>query len=134
MKKILFTIIAASAFLTVRAQTSHAADDTTVYSAVEKLPEFPGGMNGFNRYLQGNIHYPAAAKQNNAHGKVVLTLIIEKDGTVSHVKVAKGVSPVLDAEALKVVKASPKWSPGMEKGNVVRVIYTVPVYFDLSGK
>jgi periplasmic protein TonB len=132
MKKILFTLIASVALLTAKAQTSTA--DTTVYSVVEKLPEFPGGMNTFNRYLQDNIHYPAVAKQHGTHGRVLLTLVIEKDGSVSHVKVSKGVSPEIDREAVRVVMASPKWAPGMEKGKVVRVSYTLPVYFDLSGK
>ena len=135
MKKILFTLLASVALLSAKAQTAQTAtSDTTVYSVVEKLPEFPGGMNTFNRYLQDNIHYPAVAKQNGTHGRVLLSLVIEKDGSVSHVKVSKGVSPEIDREAVRVVNASPKWAPGMEKGNVVRVSYTLPVYFDLSGK
>jgi TonB family protein len=96
-------------------------------------PQFKGGVPGFGRYLSNHIEYPTYARQNNIQGRVVLTFVVEKSGQVTEVKVTKSVSKELDAEAARVLNASPKWVPGTRFGRAVRVIYSVPVAFALQG-
>jgi TonB family protein len=95
-------------------------------------PQFKGGIEGFSRYLSNHIEYPISARQNNIQGRVVLTFVVEKDGQVTEIKVTNSVSPDIDAEAVRVLKASPKWIPGTRFGSLVRVQYSVPVSFALN--
>ncbi|MBP5715436.1 MAG: TonB family protein [Prevotella sp.] len=106
-------------------------EDTNVYDQVEQMPQFPGGQAALIQYLARNIKYPVAAEENGIQGKVVVTFIVERDGTISNVKIAKSVDPSLDREALRVVKSMPRWQPGKQKGANVRVKYTAPVNFSL---
>ena len=113
-------------------QESRAAEGE-VFMVVEEMPEFPGGMGECMKWLGQNIKYPAEAKEKGVEGRVIVQFVVEKDGTITNTKVVRGVDPDLDAEALRVVNQSPKWKPGMQKGEAVRVKYTLPIMFKLSG-
>ena len=112
-------------------QESRAAEGE-VFQVVEEMPEFPGGMAECMKWLGQNIKYPAEAKEKGVQGRVIVQMVVEKDGTITNAKVVRGVDPLLDAEALRVVNQSPKWKPGMQKGEAVRVKYTLPIMFRLS--
>ena len=103
-----------------------------VFVAVQKMPEFVGGMDALMNYLSTNIQYPAEAQQKGIHGTVIISFIVEKDGSLSDVQVVRGVDPSLDNEALKVIQKMPKWIPGQQNGRNVRVKYTLPVEFKLN--
>ncbi|MBR4391407.1 MAG: TonB family protein [Bacteroidales bacterium] len=107
-------------------------DNDSIYNIVEVMPEFPGGMEKMMNYLSGNIKYPEEAKDKGISGRVFLSFVIEKDGSVNEVKVMRSVDPLLDNEAVRVVKAMPKWKPGMQKGKAVRVSYVLPISFKLD--
>jgi protein TonB len=96
------------------------------------MPEFPGGMEALMKYLQKNIKYPSRAQDNNVQGRVMVTFVVNKDGSIVDPEVIKAVDKDLDNEALRVVKAMPKWNPGKQRGKPVRVKYTVPVLFRLQ--
>ena len=98
---------------------------------VDEKPSFPGGESAMKSYLNSNVKYPAAAQENGIQGRVIVQFIIEKDGSISDVKISRSVDPSLDREALRVVKAMPKWNPGKLNGTVVRVKSEVPVAFGL---
>lgn len=111
------------------------ADSTAkedVFMVAEQMPEFPGGMKEMLKFLQENVKYPENAMKNNAQGRVIVQFVVEKDGTPTEFKVLRSVDPDLDAEALRVLQTMPKWKPGMQRGEVVRVKYTVPVSFKLQ--
>lgn len=111
------------------------ADSTAkeeVFMVAEQMPEFPGGMKELLKFLQDNLKYPENAMKNNVQGRVIVQFVVEKDGTPTEFKVLRSVDPDLDAEALRVMKAMPKWKPGMQKGQVVRVKFTVPVSFKIQ--
>lgn len=111
------------------------ADSTVkeeVFMVAEQMPEYPGGMKEMLKFLQENVKYPENAMKNNVQGRVIVQFVVEKDGTPTEFKVLRSVDPDLDAEALRVMKAMPKWKPGMQKGQVVRVKFTVPVSFKLQ--
>ena len=100
-----------------------------VYDMVEQMPEFPGGMPAMIDFLQANLKYPEDAIKQNVGGRVLVMFVVEPDGSLSNVGVARKVFPSLDAEAIRVVKTMPKWKPGKEKGKPVRVNFTLPVVF-----
>ena len=102
--------------------------DNQVHFLVQEMPVFPGNLN---TWIYNNIRYPEAAKEKKLEGKVYVRFIIEKDGSISNVKIIRGVSPELDNEAKTVIASMPKWEPGKQNGSPVRVSYTVPVYFAL---
>jgi len=103
-----------------------------IYSAVDIMPKFKGGdINKFREWVQKKTKYPQEATINGIQGKVYITFIVENDGTVSNVKVVKGVDPLIDNEAVKAVKSSPKWSPGKLRGMTVRVSYIIMLDFQL---
>lgn len=107
--------------------------DTPAFEVVENMPEFPdGGMAGLMQYLAENIRYPKKAQQEGTQGRVTVQFIVEKDGSISHTSILRGVHPELDAEAMRVINTMPKWKPGTQRGEVVRVKYTIPVMFRLS--
>ena len=103
-----------------------------VYEVCEQMPTFPGGDAALMKYLSENVKYPALAIKAQEQGRVVVSFTVEKDGAISDVKVARSVTPSLDAEAVRVVKAMPKWTPGKQDGQPVRVRYNVPVSFKLN--
>jgi TonB family protein len=102
------------------------------FDVVEQMPEFPGGIGELMKYLSMNVRYPVEASKNGAQGRVLVQFIVEKDGSISEVEVVKKVNEHLDAEAVRVVNAMPKWKPGMQKGAPVRVKFTLPITFRLS--
>jgi protein TonB len=104
-----------------------------VFTSVEQMPQFPGGDAALMKYLSSHIQYPAMAAENNVQGKVILQFVVEKDGRVGEVKVARSVDKDLDKEAIRVVKSLPKFTPGRQNGQAVRVWYTLPVTFKLQG-
>ena len=106
--------------------------DNDAFNVVEQMPEFPGGSIELMKFLSENVKYPEAASKAGTQGRVVAQFIVEADGSISNVKVLKNVSDEIDAEAVRVIKAMPKWKPGMQKGQPVRVKYTIPVTFRLS--
>ena len=124
--------------------------DEEVFMVVESPPEFPCldfgyysengvyikrdycGYEGLAKYVSENIIYPAIAKEYNIQGKVYVQFIIEKNGKVSNVKVVRGVDKNLDKEAVRVIKSSPDWKPGIQRGKAVRVYFTVPINFQLG--
>jgi len=102
-----------------------------VYSTVEVEPEPYGGAEAWAKFLQKNIHYPPQASENNVHGKVFLSFIVETDGHLSNFKVERGVGYGLDEEALRVLRIAPAWKPGIQNGHKVRVMYNIPINFVL---
>jgi protein TonB len=107
-------------------------DPNKIFTSVEKVPEFPGGIDAFYKYLQKTIHYPAVARENNTQGRVIISFVCEKDGSLTDVSVARGIGDGCDEEAMRVIKASPHWRPGIQNGRPVRVRYSVPIAFTLS--
>lgn len=104
--------------------------DNTVFKVVEKEAEFPGGgRTALNKWLSRNVRYPQDAEEAGIKGTVILQFVIEKDGSVSDVKVVRSVDPQLDKEAVRAVKSMPKWSPAEQRGKPVRYLYTLPVDF-----
>ena len=102
-----------------------------VFMVVENPPEFPGGTMALLDFLRTNVNYPAECKENKVEGRVFVSFIVEKDGSINSPKVILGADPALDAEALRVVKMMPNWNPGYQCGEAVRVQYTVPMNFRL---
>lgn len=115
----------------VAAPTDGVAKDE-VFMVAEQMPEFPGGMKELLKFLQNNLKYPENAMKNNVQGRVIVQFVVEKDGALTEFKVARSVDPDLDAEALRVLQIMPKWKPGMQRGKIVRVKFTVPVSFKLQ--
>ncbi len=107
-------------------------EESKVFFIVEEMPEFPGGDLARAKWLQANVHYPTIAQENGIQGKVYVTFVVGKDGSISNAVVARGVDPSLDKEALRVVNAMPKWKPGMQRGKPVNVSFTVPINFVLQ--
>ncbi len=107
-------------------------DDEEFFMVVENMPEFPGGDLGLMRYIQKNVKYPAIAKEYNITGKVYVSFIVDKKGSVTNVKIVRGVDKNLDAEAMRVVKSLPKYKPGKQRGKSVRVMFTIPINFTLN--
>ena len=107
-------------------------EETKVFDVVEEMPQFPGGNSALMEYLGKNIKYPVVAEENGIQGRVVCTFVVERDGSITDVKVVRGVDSSLDKEAVRVVKSMPHWIPGKQNGSAVRVKYTLPVTFKLQ--
>lgn len=106
--------------------------DNKVYTEVQHEPGYPGGINKFFKFLQQNIKYPAEARNKKVEGKVYITFVVEKDGSLSNIKVVRDPGAGCGAEALRVMKLSPKWDPAIQNGRKVRVQYTIPIGFTLK--
>ena len=106
--------------------------ENKVFDVVEQMPSFPGGNAALMEYLQQNVKYPVVAQENGVQGRVVVSFVVEKDGSITDVKVVRSVDPSLDKEAARVVKSMPRWIPGKQNGSAVRVKYNVPVSFRLQ--
>lgn len=109
-----------------------APEETKVFEVVEQMPTFPGGDAALMSFLNKNIKYPVIAEENGIQGRVIATFVVERDGSITDVRVVKSVDPSLDKEAVRVLKSMPKWIPGKQNGSAVRVKYTVPVTFRLQ--
>ena len=103
-----------------------------IFVLVENMPEFPGGNGALFQYLSKNIKYPAIPQEEGIQGRVIIQFVVDKDGTITDPVVVRSVDPYLDKEALRVIKAMPKWKPGLQRNKAVRVKYTVPVAFRLQ--
>ncbi|MBN2638509.1 MAG: TonB family protein [Bacteroidales bacterium] len=106
--------------------------DTTIFTVVEQSPEFIGGTKALMKYLGENIKYPVEAKKEGIQGRVFVNFIIEKDGSVSNARILRGIGHGCDKEALRVVEQMPKWIPGKQRGEPVRVVFTLPIQFKLE--
>lgn len=110
----------------------NATDDEKIFTAVENIPQFPGGAAEMYKYLAANIRYPEAASRANVSGRVFLQFVVRSDGSISDIDVLKGIGSGCDEEALRVVKAMPRWKPGSQGGKTVNVSYTLPINFQLE--
>ncbi|RCH54585.1 energy transducer TonB [Mucilaginibacter hurinus] len=109
-------------------------DPNEIFNAVEQPPAFPGGLAAFGNYLSKNIRYPAVARENNVQGRVFLQFVVEKDGSLTDIKVLRSLGSGTDEEAIRVLKKSPRWTPGVQNGRNVRVLFTVPIAFNLASE
>ena len=117
-----------------KASDATAPTDTTknvVYDVTETMPQFPGGQGVMMKYLAANIKYPASAVKAKKQGRVIVSFVIQKDGSVTNARIVRSVDSELDAEALRIVKAMPNWTPGTQDGKPVNVRYNIPVVFSL---
>ena len=115
-----------------KAQDNKSKDG--VYFEVEKMPEYPGGIDALKNDIINNVKYPEEAKKKGIQGKVFVSFIVDEKGKVSDAKVVRGVDPALDKESIRVIGNLKDWTPGMEKGKAVKVSYTVPIKFALDEK
>lgn len=106
--------------------------ESKVFDVVEQMPSFPGGPSALMKYLSEEVKYPVIAQENNVQGRVVVSFVVERDGSITDVRVVRSVDPLLDKEASRVVKKMPRWIPGKQNGSAVRVKYNVPVSFRLQ--
>lgn len=110
----------------------HVDEETKIFTVVEQMPMYPGGDGALMGYLRDNIKYPTVAAENGVQGRVVVGFVVERDGSITDVKILRGVDPSLDREAMRVVKSMPRWNPGKQNGSAVRVKYQFPVSFRLQ--
>lgn len=106
--------------------------ESHIFTVVEKMPQFPGGDAALLKFVNGSIKYPVIAQENGIQGRVVISFVVNRDGSVVDAEIVRGVDPSLDKEALRVVNTMPKWSPGEQRGKPVRVKYTMPIQFRLQ--
>lgn len=136
MTKIFLAALAACVMtVSAHAQVNNRQDKASqgkIYDQVEQMPTFPGGTQEFFKYFGHEMKYPKDAFEKKISGKVVVDFVVEKDGSISNVKINKSIYPSLDAEAKRVVEAMPKWNPGKQDGKLVRVKFTMPVSFSLD--
>lgn len=120
----------------MESQDTQEEDDATMpqpldFRVVQQIPEFPGGMGAFIQWLTKNLRYPALAQKRQVEGKVVVTFIVNEDGTTTDLKVAKSADALLEKEAMRVMTIMPKWKPGVENDKPCRTMMAVPIYFKL---
>jgi protein TonB len=108
-----------------------AEEAKLIFSVVEQMPEYPGGEEALKEYLTKNLAYPEFAKENGIHGTVYISFVVEKDGSISDVKVLRGIGGGCDEEAIRIVKRMPKWIPAKQNVRTVRVQYNLPIKFNL---
>ena len=113
-------------------ETENEPVEDEILVTAEKMPEFPGGNGALLQYLNKNIKYPVVPQEQGIQGRVIIQFVVDKDGTITDPVVVRSVDPYLDKEALRVIKAMPKWKPGIQGARSVRVKYTVPVTFRLQ--
>lgn len=132
MKRFLFTILCLSVFSLCKAQTPAELPDVVIESATakvdtsERAPAFVGGVNQLMNYLRKNQR---TLSNSDTHGRVIVSFVIEKDGSVTEAKILKGVSDEADVEALRLIKKMPKWEPGIQNNTPVRVMFSMPIAF-----
>jgi periplasmic protein TonB len=119
-------------FIDIGSDEGEEINETEVFMIVETMPSFPGGDAALNKFLNDNIKYPTIAAENGIAGRVFINFVVHRDGQIVEVRVARGVDPALDQEAMRVVKMMPKWNAGQQRGKSVRVQFTLPVNFVLN--
>ena len=107
-------------------------DGIELITSVEKQPEFPGGIEALIKYLNDNVRYPDEALKDAIEGKVIVRFDVNKDGSISDITIVRSLQPLLDAEAVRVINAMPKWNPGTQRGKPIKVGFTLPVNFSLN--
>ena len=116
----------------VEMEEEEEEEEPQVFFVVEEMPEFPGGDLALRKYIAENVRYPEIAKENGISGRVFVQFVVDEKGRVTKVQLARGVDPILDKEAIRVVKTLPNFKPGKQRGKAVRVSYTVPINFQLN--
>lgn len=116
----------------VKVEEEEEVVEEQIFTVVEEEPKFPGGMEALYKYLGQNIKYPQLARENGITGKVYVTFVVEKDGSIANPRILRDIGGGCGAEAIRVVKAMPKWSPGKQRGKAVRVQFNLPVNFNLK--
>ena len=106
--------------------------ETEIFQIVEEMPSFPGGEGKLMEYVAKNIKYPQIARETGIQGRVFVGFVVEPDGSISNVKLLRGIGGGCDEEAMRVIKSLPKWKPGKQRGKPVRVSYQIPVFFKLQ--
>ena len=132
LKYALFVPLAAALLIASNISCVSTEEEETL-QVCEQMPEYPGGVGELMKFLSTNVKYPVIAQENEIQGRVIVQFVVKKDGSIEDVQIAKGVDPVLDKEALRVISSMPKWTPGKQDGKAVNVKYTVPVMFRLQG-
>ena len=128
----LFIVLACNeSEMMAQTQKDGYVDEDRVYDVVDQMPQFPGGHEKLKEFIEKNRRYPKSLQDQGIQGRVVVTFVVKKTGRISHAKVARGVDPALDREALRVVRKMPRWIPGKMGGKNVDVKYTIPVDFRL---
>ena len=107
-------------------------EEAEVFTIVDEMPQFPGGESKLMEYVSKNINYPQIARESGIQGRVFVGFVVEPDGSISNVKLLRGIGGGCDEEALRVVNSLPKWKPGKNRGKAVRVSYQIPVFFKLQ--
>jgi TonB family protein len=133
---VLTTLLLSAFWLPLQAQVgqkdSSSTSAHTVYTVVEQQPEFPGGMSRLGQYIEKNLQYPKIAQEAKLAGRVFIRFVITKQGAIEKVQVLKGVSPEIDAEAVRLVEKMPNWLPGKTNGQAVDCQYNLPINFSLD--
>ena len=132
MKWLLFFFILFTTLLSFSQQDTIEKEEPIFDGIVETMPEFPGGEQAMYKFIINHIEYPVVSRENGIQGKVYIRFVIEKDGSITDVKTARGVSSELDKEAIRVIKMMPKWKPATQSGKPVRVTFTLPINFKLD--
>lgn len=129
LKVALMMLVLLFSFMTSTAQTKK---NNMVFDVVEVMPQYPGGQIAMLKYIMENMKYPKQAMKEGIQGRVAVRFIVEKDGSISDVKPILSVHPLLNKEAVRVVKSMPKWTPGKQNGKPVRVRFNLPIMFKLN--
>lgn len=116
------------------AQNKENKSKDGVYTEVEQMPEYPGGVNALMTDIASNVKYPEEAKTKGIQGKVFVSFVVDEQGKVTNTRIERGVEPSLDAESLRVVNNLKNWKPGKEKGKTVKVAFTIPINYALDSK
>ena len=134
MKKlIMMSLMAIFCLTTINAQkTVVSKKNQKVYDVVEKMPQYPGGMVALFEFLEKNLKYPADAQKQKVEGRVIVSFIVETDGSISDINIVRKVFPSLDEEAVRLFGMMPRWSPGLQNGKPVRVKYAIPITYSLK--
>ena len=127
MKKLFLIMLLA--FVSVNAYSQSDDADNDVYNMVDQSAKFQDGYNSIIKFVQENIKFPAEAKENNVHGRLMLSVVVEKDGSLSDIKIKKGLGYGLDEEIVRIIKMMPKWQPAQHKGKTVRQSQTIVIPF-----
>lgn len=131
LKELFFTL---AIILSATMLFAQEKKEDMVFRIVEDMPEYPGGEDAFRNDLMNAVKYPDEAKKNGIQGKVYVSFVVNKEGKVENAKIARGVDPLLDKEALRAIKQLKTWKPGKQRGTLVNVEYTAPINFSLDGK
>ena len=127
MKKLFLIMLLA--FVSVNAYSQSDDADNDVYNMVDQSAKFQDGYNSIIKFVQANIKFPAEAQENNVHGKLMVSVVVEKDGSLSDIKIKKGLGYGLDEEIVRIIKMMPKWQPAQHKGKAVRQSQTIMIPF-----